>query len=107
MRKTTYTIDDKEYFNRLLAHVENSEEIINNLNSFRALYTIIGNKYPEREILTDFDGNKINRNDLNAYQNSLLGGCYNHFEGRQNTETNIPTGCINIEVTENFKEVKL
>ena len=101
MRRYIYTIDDKEYFSRLLAHVENSQEITNSLNSFQAIYTVIGDKYVDREILTDFDGNKINRNDLNAYHKSLLVDCYNHFEGRPTEYGNqYPTGCINIEVTE-------
>ena len=47
-----------------------------------------GNSYDRFE-LTDFEGNKININDLNGYQRGVvLESCVRHFTGKEPDDNN-------------------
>lgn len=87
MRKVRYTIDDYEYFKRIYKEADNIDDILKDIKPFRVIYTLIdennGNTFDRYE-LTDFDGNRLNINDLNGYQKAiLLDDCIRHFTGRE------------------------
>lgn len=63
MRKVTYIIDDLEYFRELYKGVDNLEEILKEITSFRCEYTLIGDEYERKYMLLDAEGNKLNIND--------------------------------------------
>ena len=87
MRKVIFTIDDVEYFKRMLQKQNVTEEaqkdILDNLNQFKAIYTLYGEgKNVDRYTLTDHDVNKVNLNDLNGYQKGVvLNDCMAYFNG--------------------------
>ena len=87
MRKVVFVIDDVEYFRRSLQNQnitdESQNEILKGFNDFKAVYTLYGKeKTVDRYELTDFDGNKININELNGYQRGVvLCDCLAYFEG--------------------------
>lgn len=106
MRKITFVIDDiaslKELYKDNLTS-DQFDEIMKNQKPFKAIFSLIGNKYPDRYELTDIDGNKLNINDLNGYQNGcIIGDCYRYFENKGNYcfKTDKPFGVINIEECE-------
>lgn len=105
MRKVTYTIDDKKYFEEALYHQPNItadevDNILTDLHDFKAIYTLYGTlygdgKFPDRYTLTDFDGKNISINSLNGYQRGcILNDCERHFSGENST---MPCGVISIE----------
>lgn len=103
MRKVIFKIDDKEYFRRELEkeNVPNDikEEILNSVKGFKSIYTLYGNKKQvDRYELTDYDGNKININDLNGYERGVvLNDCYAYFVGRKyHSNASQPCGVVEI-----------
>ena len=104
MRKVIFTIDDNAYFKKLLNEQNVTEEkqkdILDNLNQFKAIYTLYGvGKTVDIYTLTDFDGNKISLNDLNGYEKGvILNDCYNYFVGgKYHSNSTEPHGVINIQ----------
>lgn len=107
MRKVIFTIDDMEYFKRMLQKQNTTEEaqkdILDNLNQFKVIYTLYGEgKKVDRYTLTDHDGNKINLNDLNGYQRGVvLNDCMAYFNGgKYHSNGTEPCGVINIQEME-------
>lgn len=105
MRKVIFKIDDKEYFRRELEKVnvpnDIKEEILNSVKSFKSIYTLygVGNNVDRYE-LTDYDGNKININDLNGYEKGVvLNDCYAYFTGG-NYHSNASQPCGVVEIVE-------
>lgn len=103
MRKVIFKIDDKEYFRRELEkeNVPNDikEEILNSVKGFKSIYTLYGNeKQVDRYELTDYDGNKININDLNGYEKGVvLNDCYAYFTGEKyHSNASQPCGVVEI-----------
>lgn len=73
MRKVIFKIDDKECFRRELEKDncigKQADDILKGLGNFKAIYTLYGEgNNVDRYELTDYDGNKININDLNGYE---------------------------------------
>lgn len=111
MRKVIFTIDDLEYFKRMLQKQEVTEEaqkdILDNLNQFKVIYTLYGEgKNVDRYTLTDFDGNKVNLNDLNGYQKGVvLNDCMAYFNGgKYHGNKTEPCGVVNIQDMEKITE---
>lgn len=111
MRKVIFTIDDLEYFKRMLQKQEVTEEaqkdILENINQFKVIYTLYGEgKNVDRYTLTDFDGNKVNLNDLNGYQKGLvLNDCMAYFTGgKYHSNGTEPCGVIDIQDMEKITE---
>jgi len=103
MRKVIFKIDDKEYFRRDLKRQNctgsQAEDILKKLNNFKAIYTLYGNKKQvDRYELTDYDGNKININDLNGYEKGVvLNDCYAYFVGEKYCfDSDKPCGVVDI-----------
>lgn len=103
MRKVIFKIDDKEYFKRDLKRQncteEQTEDILKELNNFKAIYILYGNKKQvDRYELTDYDGNKININDLNCYEKGVvLNDCYAYFVGGKYCfDSDKPCGVVEI-----------
>ena len=107
MRKVIFTIDDVEYFKKML-HKQNvteevQKDILENINQFKVIYTLYGEgKNVDRYTLTDFDGNKVNLNDLNGYQKGVvLNDCYAYFtSGKYHSDTKEPCGVVDIREEE-------
>lgn len=107
MRKVTYTIDDKKYFETDLHRqkpnitAEEVEVILAHLHDFKAIYTLYGDgKFPDRYTLTDFNGKKISLDSLNGFQKGcVLNDCIRHFSGENHfiDESPMPCGVISIE----------
>lgn len=105
MRKVTYTIDDKKYFEADLHRqkpnitAEEVEAILAYLRDFKAIYTLYGDeKFPDRYTLTDFDGKKISLDSLNGFQKaSILNDCMRHFSGKSCACGDMPCGVVSIE----------
>lgn len=103
MRKVIFKIDDKEYLRRDLKRQNctgsQAEDILKKLNNFKAIYTLYGNKKQvDRYELTDYDGNKININDLNGYEKGVvLNDCYAYFVGEKYCfDSDKPCGVVDI-----------
>ena len=100
MRKVIFTIDDIEYFKKKHnLSTEQTKEIFGDKESFKAIYTIIGEgKDPDKYTLTDFDGNKININSLNGYQKGIIiNDCMAYFTGGTYfNNSDCPCGVVNI-----------
>lgn len=101
MRKVTYTIDDKKYFEAALYRqkpnitADEIDSILTALNDFKVIYTLYGDgKFPDRYTLTDFDGKNISLNNLNGYQRGCIFECKMHFSGENSA---MPCGVISIE----------
>lgn len=103
MRKVTFRIDDAEFFKR--EHKERLTEeqwkgFFGGTSPFKAIYTIIGDKYPDRYELTDMEGNKLVRDNLNGYQKGVvLNDCMAYFNGGKYFD-NADKPCGVIEITE-------
>lgn len=84
MRKVTFIIDDMASMRELYKD-DLTEEFAKNQESFKVIYSLIGNKNPDRYELHDMKGNKLNVNDLNGYQRScIINDCYKYFCGKGN-----------------------
>lgn len=106
MLKMIFTIDDRANCEDWLKERgldqreinEKMNELFNYGSSFKAIYTLYGSKeesmIPDRYELTDFNGNKININDLNGYERGILNNCYEHFI---NQKYKCTWGIINIK----------
>lgn len=97
MRKVIFRIDDVEYFRRVC---ELPDEVLSDISRFRVIYTLFGNgNYIDRYELTDFRGNKVDINSLNAYQKCVLGDCKRYFVvGKRE-----PSGVIDIQESDERK----
>ena len=109
MRKVKFLIDDNKYFINQFDGKPELQKHFEEKDSFQAVFTLYGcGQNIDRYTLTDYNGNKIDINPLNGYQNGvILNDCYAYFEGRQyqNGATE-PCGVINIEETETEGEPK-
>lgn len=106
MLKMIFTIDDRAGYEDWLKERgldqreinEKMNELFNYDSSFKVIYTLYGNKkesmMPDRYELTDFDGNKVNINNLNGYEQGILNDCYEHFI---NQKYKCPCSIINIK----------
>lgn len=106
MRKVTFYIDDAKYF-KCLFKKENpnlTDEQIDNIlgrqKSFQVIYSIFGDGIAiDHFELKDYDGKKININDLNSYQRGVvLCDCIAYFTGGKfHFNNDQPCGVIRIE----------
>lgn len=104
MRKVTFHIDDKEYFRTELIEKdkltpEQAENIVADIRSFVATYSLIGKgKSADRYELYNDKGEKISINDVNNYEKGvILNECMAYFEGRKGEfGGDRPTGVISI-----------
>lgn len=107
MRKVTYIIDEKKYFEADLYRqkpnitVEDVESILVNCPDFKAIYTLYGDeKFINHRTLTDFDGKKISFDSLNTFQSiCILNDCVRHFS-EENCIDGVPRGVVSIEEDE-------
>lgn len=106
MRKVTFYIDDDRYFRNQFKKENPSltddeiENIMKNMEPFRAIYSIIGNgKFADKYALTDYSGKKININYLNGYQRGvILNDCMAYFTGgKYCSNTDMSCGVTHIE----------
>ena len=103
MRKVIFKIDDKEYFRKYFERQncteEQIEKILKGIKNFKAIYTLYGEeKQVDRYELTDYDGNKIDINDLNGYEKGVvLNDCYAYFVGgKYHSNASQPYGVVEI-----------
>lgn len=100
MRKVTFYIDDLEYFRKAYNLTdEQMKNIFPDKDSFKIIYTVFGEgRYIDRSILTDYNGQKIDRNTLNGFQRGIiLNDCLAYFEGgRYANNANEPCGVVRI-----------
>lgn len=104
MRKVIFKIDDHEYFKREFVEKDGctekqAEDILKGLGIFKAIYTLYGTgKQVDRYTLTDHNGNRININDLNGYEKSVvLNDCCAYFTGgKYHSDTDNPCGVVEI-----------
>lgn len=103
MRKVIFKIDDKEYFRRELEKDncigKQADDILKGLGNFKAIYTLYGEgNNVDRYELTDYDGNKININDLNGYEKGVvLNDCHAYFAGgKYHSNASQPCGVVEI-----------
>lgn len=87
MRKVIFKIDDEEFFKQEHKDQLTEEQwngFFKGTNPFKAIYTLIGENYPDKYELTDHDGNKLNYNNLNGYQRGVvLNDCMAYFNGEK------------------------
>lgn len=102
MRKVTFMIDDiasmKEIYKNELSG-EKFDDTMKDQKPFRVIFSVIGNKSPDRYELSDMEGNRLNINDLNGYQRAcIMGDCYKYFENKSNYyfKTDRPFGVVDI-----------
>ena len=104
MRKVVFTIDDIEFFRRKFKLSDKQmAEFFGDQDSFKVIYTIVGEgKRPDTYELTDYDGNKIDRQSLNGYQRGIIiNDCIAYFTGASYHENDDePCGVIKIEEKE-------
>lgn len=105
MRKVIFKINDKEYFKKdfkrqnINITEEQTEGILKGLKIFKAIYILYGNeKQVDRYELIDYDGNKMNINDLNGYEKGVvLNDCYAYFiGGKYCFDSDSPCGVVEI-----------
>ena len=108
MRKVIFTIDDLEYFKRSNNLTEEQlQDIFGDKESFKVIYTLYGEgNCIDRYTLTDYDGNKVNLNDLNGYQRGVvLNDCVAYFNGGKYHENETePCGVVDIQDMEKITE---
>ena len=111
MRKVIFTIDDVEYFKRMLQNQnvtkEAQKDILDNLNQFKVIYTLYGEgKNIDRYDLTDYDKIKINLDELNGYEKGVvLNDCCAYFTGgKYHSDTKEPCGVVDIQDMEKITE---
>lgn len=105
MRKVTYTIDEKKYFEADLYRqkpsitAEEVEAVLVTCPDFKVIYTLYGDgKFVDHRTLTDFDGKKISFDSLNPFQSiHILNDCVRHFEGESCIDGDMPCGVVSIE----------
>lgn len=108
MRKVIFTIDDLEYFKRSNNLTEEQlQDIFGDKESFKVIYTLYGEgNCIDRYTLTDYDGNKVNLNDLNGYQRGVvLNDCMEYFNGgKYHSNETEPCGVVDIQDMEKITE---
>lgn len=98
-RKVTFTIDDLQYLrNECKKNNLTDKEIdslFNELSKFTCAFILYGRKTSEdRYELFNVNGEKMNVNDLNSYQNGcIISECHEYFEGRNDK----PYGVVDIK----------
>lgn len=100
-RKVTFTIDDSQYLrNELKRNNLTDKEIdeifaMGTLSEFKGTFTLYGRGITEdRYELFNANGEKMNVNDLNSYQNGcIINECHAYFEGRNDK----PFGVVDIK----------
>lgn len=101
MRKITFMINDLEWFRKYYKMLESQfNDIFKNEKPFKCIYVLYGEgKKAQRYELTDFDGNKININELNGYQKGVvLNDCWAYFTGgKYHSDTDEPCGVVEIK----------
>ena len=108
MRKVTYTIDKKKYFEAELYRqkpnitAEEVEDIFITCHDFKVIYTLYGDeKFVDHRTLTDFDEKKISLDSVNTFQRiCILNDCVRHFEGENCIDGDTPCGVVSIEEDE-------
>lgn len=103
MRKVTFKINNQEYFRKEFEKEGCTESqivyILKGLGNFKAIYTLYGKeKQADRYELTDYNGNKININDLSGYEKGVvLNDCNAYFTGgKYHGDTKEPCGVVEI-----------
>lgn len=105
MRKVTFIINDLEWFRKFykMSDVQ-FNDIFGNEKPFKCIYVLYGegNKILERYELTDLDGNKIHRDELNGYQKGVvLNDCCAYFtDGKYHSDTGEPCRVVDIKEEE-------
>lgn len=103
MRKVIFKINDQEYFRKEFEKDgytrKQADALLKGVGNFKAIYTLYGEgKNVNRYELTDYDGNKININDLNGYEKGVvLNDCYAYFTGsKYHCNADKPCGVVGI-----------
>lgn len=102
MRKVTFIINETGYFREIYKQKltrEQAENIWSPEKSFNAVYIMYGNgTIEDRADLTDYDGRKIDRENLNEFQKGIiLAECNAYFENRLTKDADYPiTGVVDI-----------
>lgn len=100
-RKVTFTINDTECL-RKIWEAENPNitddeinSILDPLTETKCTFILYGtSNYIDRYELFNANGEKMNVNDLNSYQNGcIISECYAYFEGRKDN----PFGVVEIK----------
>lgn len=106
MRIVIFKIDDQAWMqNAYNMTNEQTTHIFDNVKPFRVIYTIIGEKTnADRYTLTDYEGNKLNINDMNGYQKgAILNDCMAYFCGTKPQNEDI-SGVIELQDMEKITE---
>lgn len=108
MRKVTFKIDDLAWMQKHYNLTdEQMKDVFGDKESFRVIYTLYreGNCI-DRYTLTDYDGNKVNLNDLNGYQRGVvLNDCMAYFNGgKYHSNGTEPCGVVDIQDMEKITE---
>lgn len=103
MRKVIFKIDDQEFFRKEfekdVCTGKQADDFLKGVGNFKAIYTLYGEgKNVNRYELTEYDGNKININDLNGYEKGVvLNDCYAYFTGgKYHCNADKPCGVVEI-----------
>ena len=108
MRKVIFKIDDLAYFQKHYNLTEEQmKDIFSDKESFKVIYTLYRNgNFIDRYELTDYDGKKININDLNGYERGVvLNDCMAYFNGgKYHSNGTEPCGVIDIQDMEKITE---
>lgn len=101
MRKVVFYIDDVQYFHKKFEQYgAEINELFDEQESFKVIYTLYGTgKNIDRYELTDYDGNKVQRDTLKGYQKGVvLNDCMAYFTGgKYHSNGTEPCGVIKIE----------
>lgn len=99
-RKVTFIIDDLQCLRNEVRREKNLtdkeiDSLFNELSKFKCTFILYGRKTSEdRYELFSANGEKLNVNDLNPYQNGcIISECHAYFEGRNDK----PYGVIDIQ----------
>lgn len=99
-RKVTFIIDDLQCLRNEVRREKNLtdkeiDSLFNELSEFKCTFILYGrNTTEDRYELLNVNGEKINVNDLNPYQNGcIISECHAYFEGRNDK----PFGVVDIK----------
>ena len=108
MRKVIFKIDDLAWMQK---HYNLTDEQMHDIfadnKPFKSIYTLYGNgKNVDRYDLTDYDGIKINLDELNGYQRGVvLNDCMTYFNGgKYHSNGTEPCGVVDIQDMEKITE---
>lgn len=102
MKKITFFIDYNEWLKK---QYDLSNEEVNCLENVKFIFTLYGNdSCANCYALTDYDGNKLNINELSPFVNSvILSDCHKYFSDRRiSDDANFPSGVMDIKCEEVF-----